>query len=98
MVLIAENGEKALQICNTHQGDIEVMITDINMPGMNGIQLATRVKAGWPALRLVFISGFMDFEDITKEGFSQDDTVFIEKPFDLVIVEDTIHKVLETSQ
>jgi YesN/AraC family two-component response regulator len=98
MVLTAKDGEKALRICNTHEGKIDVMITDINMPGLDGMDLATQARASRPSLRVMFISGFMNHEDLIRKGFSSGDLKFIEKPFDLVTVDNTISAALASGQ
>ncbi|WP_150275830.1 response regulator [Paenibacillus tepidiphilus] len=58
--LTAESGEAALPLFQDHQ--IDVLITDITMPGMGGIELAAGAKALQPELRILIISGYNEFE------------------------------------
>jgi two-component system cell cycle sensor histidine kinase/response regulator CckA len=90
-VLTAEDGEEALRVLSSHQGEIDLLITDLNMPGMDGMRLARYMKASWPGIATVFTTG-----DIDRTN-RPEDTVFIEKPFLLETVEDTIQDVLEAS-
>ena len=95
-VLLAENGEKALWICNAHQGEIDILMADIKMEKMDGIQLAKHMKATRPSLRVVFISGFEERAMLAEYGSLPEGVVYLRKPFSLKTVEDTIRKVLET--
>ena len=56
-VLTAASGENALQQAKIFQGQIHLLLTDITMPRMNGIALATRVTAQYPAIKVVLMSG-----------------------------------------
>jgi len=56
MVLSAESGAQALRLADEH-ASIDVLLTDIHMPGMSGPQLAAQIKVSHPAIRIVFISG-----------------------------------------
>ena len=94
-VLVAENGEQALQLCDAQQGEIDVLVTDLKMPVMDGIQLARRIKASMPSLRVVIISGFGEGKTLIESGFLPEDIVYLEKPFSLNAIEDTVRKVLE---
>ena len=94
-VLLAENGEKALWICNTHRGEIDVLMADIKMDEIDGIELAERMKATRPSLRVVFISGFEERTMRAEYGNLPEGVAYLRKPFHLNTVEDTIRKVLE---
>ena len=59
-VLDAPNGDAALAICNRHEGRIDLLITDLVMPGMNGIELARRVCGSRPGIPVLFMSGYAE--------------------------------------
>ena len=59
-VLAAPNGEAAVEITKSHNGGIDLLLTDVVMPGMNGRCLADQLLAKWPALKVIFISGYTD--------------------------------------
>jgi len=56
-VLEASNGAEALELLDAHTADIGLLLTDLNMPGINGIELATQVRRLRPDLPVVFLSG-----------------------------------------
>jgi two-component system cell cycle sensor histidine kinase/response regulator CckA len=57
-VLIAENGEQALTLVTTLDGQLGLVVTDIRMPVMNGLELAAQLACLHPSLPVLFISGF----------------------------------------
>jgi CheY-like chemotaxis protein len=58
LVLTASSGDEALRIVRSQRpGRIDLVITDINMPGMNGLELADRLRQHRPALPILFMSG-----------------------------------------
>src|ERR1700688_4869398 len=58
LVLAARDGAEALAVSQAHAGPIDLMITDVVMPGMNGKQLAEELRASRPGIRVLFISGY----------------------------------------
>ena len=73
--LLAGNGEKALEILRIE--DVDVMVTDMVMPGIDGWTLATRVKEAYPDVRIVGISGRVEPRFEAKSPFDR----FVGKPF-----------------
>jgi CheY-like chemotaxis protein len=80
-VLLAGSGADAIEIAQSHEGTIDVLLTDVVMPRMQGPEVAQRVKAIRPSIRTIFMSGHakpvLEAEDILGTDF-----IFIEKPFD----------------
>jgi len=80
-VLSAENGARALAMTRTLQGQpINVLVTDLCMPGMSGTELAAELRVSQPELKAVFISG-LSREEITAMGVDMSQSAFISKPF-----------------
>jgi two-component system cell cycle sensor histidine kinase/response regulator CckA len=80
-VLSAENGARALAMTRTLQGHpINVLVTDLCMPGMSGTELAAELRLSQPELKAVFISG-LSREEITAMGVDMSQSAFISKPF-----------------
>lgn len=73
----ANNGVKALEIIEELQPD--VVMTDIKMPYMDGIELSNRIKAGFPATKILFFTGFDEFE-YAKEAVHLEVEEYILKP------------------
>lgn len=79
-VLEAEDGKRALEIVKTSPPDI--IMSDIKMPHMNGIQLAQIIKDSFPDIRFVILSGYADKEYL-KEAIHLHLDAYIEKPINL---------------
>ena len=76
-VFEASNGKQALQIIRTE--DIQLILTDIKMPHMDGLELSRRAKEENPALQIVIFSGYSDFS-FAQEAIRYGVTEYILKP------------------
>jgi len=80
-VLEADCGARAQQICNDHQGPIQLLLTDVIMPGgQSGAQLAEVLTANYPGMAVLFMSGYTD-DTIVHHGVLEPGIAFIQKPF-----------------
>jgi len=79
-VLEANGGEEALQLCWEHQGPIHIMLTDVVMPGLSGRELAERLAALRPELKVLYMSGYTD-DAVVRHGILAAGTAFLQKPF-----------------
>jgi DNA-binding NtrC family response regulator len=79
-VLTAANGGEAVLVCERHQSAIHLLLTDVVMPQISGRELAKRLTAVRPGLRVAFMSGYSGTE-IAHHGVLGPDTHLIEKPF-----------------
>lgn len=79
-VLSAANAKEAIEIAESDLSSIDLMITDIVMPGMNGRELAEMLVGKNPALRILFTSGYPE-DMVIRDGISGHEVNFIEKPF-----------------
>jgi CheY-like chemotaxis protein len=77
-VLEAENGDAAVRIAEAHQGKIDLVITDMYMPGLRGREVVQRIAPTRPGLRALFISGYADQDSRTGVP---DGANFLSKPF-----------------
>ena len=77
-VLEAENGEAALQIAANHPGKIDLVITDMYMPGLRGPEVVERLAPTRPGLRALFMSGYADQDARTGVPLGAN---FLNKPF-----------------
>ena len=91
-VLEAANGEEALRIAEKQdKGIIDLLLTDVVMPCMGGIELAQQLKALHPGTRVLLTSGYTD-EAVLQHGALDPGTPFMHKPF---LPMDLLHKVRE---
>src|ERR1700756_5327039 len=56
-VLIAENGLEAMHVSELHRGEIDLVVSDLTMPGMDGQSLASKLQSADPNLPVLFVSG-----------------------------------------
>jgi CheY-like chemotaxis protein len=90
-VLEANNGAEALQLYGHQNGSIQLLLTDVVMPGMNGRMLADRLQAAQPGLKVIYMSGYTD-DAIIHHGVLDAGAAFIQKPF---TTENLVRKVRE---
>jgi DNA-binding response OmpR family regulator len=81
-VLVAEDGERASAVAEAHDGEIDILITDVVMPGQSGIELAKRLLLERPRLSILFISGFT-FEEAVPPAELSHVAAYLPKPFDI---------------
>jgi PAS domain S-box-containing protein len=79
-VLEAATGEEALQLVEQHSGAVHLLVTDVVMPGMSGRELAARLMVDYPALVVLYLSGYTD-DAIAHHGVLQAGIELLHKPF-----------------
>jgi two-component system cell cycle sensor histidine kinase/response regulator CckA len=91
-VLTAENGLDALRVSESHPGQIDLVVSDVKMPGMDGPTLARQLLAADPTLPVLFISGY--WEDGPLPG----DRRFpvLSKPFELASLLRTVRGIMRS--
>src|SRR5271156_2243175 len=90
-VLVAENGAAALQLVEQKPERINLLLTDVTMPGLNGRVLAERLELRQPGLKVLYMSGYTD-DAIVDHGVLESGTHLLHKPFS---EENLIRKVRE---
>ena len=79
-VLDARHGADALTLAEHHKGPIDLLVTDMTMPGFSGSELAKRLAGPRPKMRVLFISGYSDVE-AAQLGKVNQPVQFLQKPF-----------------
>jgi PAS domain S-box-containing protein len=92
-VLEADNGVSALQIAAEQSEKIDILITDVVMPGMSGRELSSRLCATYPQTKVLYLSGYTE-DAIGHEGVVDPDTAFLQKPFTLQMLSRKVREVL----
>ena len=79
-VLVAPSGAKAIALMKERQAPVDLVLTDVIMPAMNGRELVASLRETFPALRALFMSGYPS-EIVAKHGVLDAGIQFVEKPF-----------------
>lgn len=90
-VLEANDGQKAIEIAQYHQGPIHLLLTDMIMPGMSGRALAESLARLHPELKVIYISGYTGF---TNRGLLDSQAVLLSKPVTREVLLSKLHEVL----
>jgi two-component system, cell cycle sensor histidine kinase and response regulator CckA len=80
-VLVAEDAEAALRLVDAYMDPIDLLVTDVIMPGLNGRQLAEQLVARRPGLRVLYMSGYTD-DAVVQQVVLNEDAAYLQKPFD----------------
>ncbi|HZE26368.1 MAG TPA: PAS domain S-box protein [Terriglobales bacterium] len=89
----ADNGDAGLRAAQAYDGTIDLLITDVVMPGMGGRELAQRVAAGRPQIKVLYLSGYTE-DAIIPRGVLEPGTAFLQKPFTLQVLSRKVREVL----
>jgi two-component system, cell cycle sensor histidine kinase and response regulator CckA len=89
-VLEAGSGPEALAVCEKHAGRIDLLMTDIVIPGMRGPEIAQQLRGRYPGLKVLFMSGYME------EASAIPADAFLQKPFTMSSLAAKVREVLAT--
>ena len=93
-VMAAQHGREAMEIAAKEEGRIDLVLTDVVMPGMNGRGLVERLTGIRPRIKSLYMSGYTD-DDIIRRGFIEPSKSFLQKPFTSDALLQTVRKVLD---
>ncbi|MCB0164661.1 MAG: PAS domain S-box protein [Anaerolineae bacterium] len=93
-VLAAYDGQEALQLAAHHSGNIDLLLTDVVMPGIHGRALAEQLRRTLPNLKILYISGYSD-EEIAHHGVLNPGVAFLQKPFKASALTHKLRQVLD---
>jgi CheY-like chemotaxis protein len=96
-VLEAEDGAAALQIVDGYRGTIDLLLTDVVMPGMNGRELATNIAKLLPDMRVLYMSGYSE-NAVGHDGTLDAGVNLLQKPFSLPALRDRVREVLDSER
>jgi two-component system, cell cycle sensor histidine kinase and response regulator CckA len=93
-VIAAGTPQEALNLAEEQSSKIELLITDVVMPGMNGKQLADRFRSNYPDLKILFMSGYTS-DIIAQRGMLETGVNFINKPFSISMLAKKLRLIFE---
>jgi len=93
-VLEAGSAEEASRVAGAYDGRIDLLLTDVILPGVGGRELAEGLRESLPNLRVLYVSGFTDDESVRAGGFPPG-SKFLQKPFTLSALVSKVREALE---
>jgi PAS domain S-box-containing protein len=93
-VLVAAGGREAIELETAHEGTIDLLLTDLVMPGMGGLELAQELSQRRPGLAVLLMSGYSD-DPVLRRGITDPDMAFLQKPFALAALAAKVRSVLD---
>ena len=94
VVIDAQNAGEALLASEQHDGPIDLMLTDVVMPRMNGGQLAERLVSSRPTMKVVFMSGYT-VDPAVRDAITSTSTPFLAKPITPLALATKVRQVLD---
>ena len=91
--LEAENGESALELCTRLEGAIDLVLTDLVMPGMGGYELASAIVARYPKVKVLFMSGYTE-DSAARRDILLSGSAFLQKPFSVADLSSAVRQAL----
>ena len=95
-VLEAASGEEAIRISESTADPIDLLVTDVVMPRLNGPELATRLLVSRPGLKVLYLSGYAD-DAVFRHGILDSSAKFLQKPFSADALARTVRSVLDAA-
>ncbi len=95
-VMVASSAEEALDLLTDYGGPLDMLVTDVVMPGKNGRELAEEIRRWRPELKVLFLSGYMP-DEVLREGVEADAAQFLQKPFTPSDLLKTVRRILTNS-
>jgi CheY-like chemotaxis protein len=92
-VLACSHPEAGIEACRLHPGNIDLLLTDVVMPGMNGKEMANRIVKMLPKLRVVFMSGYTEHV-LLQDGQLDARIEYLQKPFSLQTLRQRVARVI----
>jgi DNA-binding response OmpR family regulator len=94
-LLDAGSGEDALRLVESYSGNIDLLLTDVLLPGISGSELAGKMLSLHPNLKIIYVSGYPYLE---PHGVLGSSIVFLQKPFSIKALEAKLREVLDRDE
>ena len=97
LMLVAEDPEAAIGIAERHPDKIDLLLTDVVMPGMTGKEMASKLLVERPDMKVIYISGYSE-DVIVHQGAVEPGVVLVQKPFTAEALLSKVREVLDANQ
>ena len=91
----ASTGDEAMALLERHAGAIQLVLTDLVLPGMSGRELAARIASAYPAIRILYTSGYTD-DAVVRESLDGQSDHFVAKPYTKVELTRQVRRLLDS--
>ena len=92
-VIQAQTPQTAINICENGEQEIDLILTDVVMPGMNGREMVERIRINHPEIKVIFMSGYTA-DIVAKRGIVEEGMVFVTKPLEMNMLNGKIRDIL----
>lgn len=96
-VLVATDGRDAMALTEAHSDGIDLVVTDLVMPEMGGRELAEALRARWPRIGVLLMSGYVE-DDLVRHGVVEAEVAFLHKPFSLAELTSRVRSLLDAER
>ncbi|MFQ5537176.1 MAG: response regulator [Gemmatimonadota bacterium] len=93
-VFEANSGSEAMEIMESRNGDIDLLLTDVVMPGMSGRQLGELARTRFPDVRILYMSAYTE-DEVILQGVRVAEVDFISKPFTVEGLRGKVREILD---
>jgi PAS domain S-box-containing protein len=94
-ILVAADGAAAIELANAYPGTIHLLLSDVIMPGINGRELARRISASRPEIKVLYMSGYTE-NVIAQKGTLEEGITLLQKPFALSTLKAKVREKLSS--
>jgi len=92
-VLMAHSASEALALAGSHPARIDLLLTDVVMPGASGCDLARMLRESRPSIKVLYMSGY-PADEVVRHGVEEGEMAFLQKPFSLASLAAKVREVL----
>jgi nitrogen-specific signal transduction histidine kinase/ActR/RegA family two-component response regulator len=96
-VLTASDGLEGLEAAKSHDGPIDLILSDVVMPGVGGPRVVAEIQGFRPETEAIFMSGYAD-DSVVRHGLTESDSHFLQKPFSPMVLLKKVQEVLESKE
>jgi CheY-like chemotaxis protein len=93
-VLTATDGKDALRVLKSHRGPLDLILTDVVMPNIGGLELVRQLKTSSPDLKVLYMSGYTD-DAVVRHGLIDSEVAFIQKPYTPQVLLHKVRQILD---